>query len=84
MLALSEACNNAIEHGYRDSPGTIRVRLDHRGDALGIRVADDGSWRHPVDDPTRGRGIVIMRGLMDVAEIVQKPHGTEVVLEQRL
>ncbi|MBA2642671.1 MAG: SpoIIE family protein phosphatase [Actinobacteria bacterium] len=84
VLALSEACNNAIEHGYRDSPGTIRVRLDQRGDALGIRVADDGSWRHPVEDPTRGRGIVIMRGLMDVAEIVQKPHGTEVVLEQRL
>ena len=84
VLALSEACNNAIEHGYRNAPGTIRVRLDHRGATLGIGVADDGSWREPVPDPTRGRGIPIMRALMDEAEIVRRVHGTEVVLEQRL
>jgi serine phosphatase RsbU (regulator of sigma subunit)/anti-sigma regulatory factor (Ser/Thr protein kinase) len=84
VFALSEACNNAIEHGYRDGRGTIRVRLDHSDDTLRIRVADDGTWRQPVEDSTRGRGIVIMRGLMDSAEIVQKPKGTEVVLEQRL
>ena len=84
VLALSEACNNAIEHGYRNAPGPIRVQLDHRGDTLEIRVADDGSWRQPVKDSNRGRGILIMRGLMDEAEIVRKPGGTEVVLEQRL
>lgn len=76
VLALSEACNNAIEHAYRNAPGTIRMRLDHRVNTLGISVADEGSWRHPVEGPTRGRGIVIMPGLMDEAEIVQKPHGT--------
>ena len=84
VLAMSEACNNAIEHGYQHAQGIIRVRLDHRGASLAIGVADDGSWREPVLDSTRGRGIPIMRGLMDEAEIVRRPHGTEVVLEQRL
>ncbi|MDQ3671551.1 MAG: SpoIIE family protein phosphatase, partial [Actinomycetota bacterium] len=84
VLSLSEACNNAIEHGYRDGRGTMRIRLEHTGALLGIRVADDGSWREPVENSLRGRGILIMRGLMDSAEIVQKAHGTEVVLEQRL
>ena len=84
VLALSEACNNAIDHAYRDSRGTIRVEMNHVDHTLRIRVADDGSWRQPVEDATRGRGIVIMRGLMASAEIVRKPKGTEVVLVQRL
>jgi anti-sigma regulatory factor (Ser/Thr protein kinase) len=84
VLALSEACNNSIEHAYRGGQGTIEVRMDHVGDTLQIRVADDGSWRQPVEDSNRGRGIVIMRGLMDSAEIVHKPKGTVVVLERRL
>ena len=84
VLALSEACNNAIEHGYRHGSGTIRLQLEHAGDALKIEVADEGEWREPGPDTDRGRGISIMRGLMDVAEIVHSPQGTEVLLEQRL
>jgi serine phosphatase RsbU (regulator of sigma subunit)/anti-sigma regulatory factor (Ser/Thr protein kinase) len=84
VLAMSEACNNAIEHGYRKSTGTITVRFDHRGDMLVIAVEDEGSWREPQPDPTRGRGFVLMRHLMETTEVVHKPNGTEVVLEQRL
>lgn len=84
ILAMSEACNNAIEHGYRESSGTIAVRFEHRAGMLVIAVEDEGSWREPQPDPTRGRGFVLMRHLMETTEIVHKPSGTEVVLEQRL
>ena len=84
VLAMSEACNNAIEHGYGGEPGTIKLCLEHRGDALSIRIADNGSWREPPVQTDRGRGIPIMQGLMEVAEIVRRHDGTEVLLEQRL
>jgi serine phosphatase RsbU (regulator of sigma subunit)/anti-sigma regulatory factor (Ser/Thr protein kinase)/type II secretory pathway pseudopilin PulG len=84
VLAMTEACNNAIEHGYRESSGTITVRFRDRGDTLVIAVEDTGSWREPQPDPTRGRGFVLMQHLMETTEVVHKPTGTEVVLEQRL
>ena len=84
VLALSEACNNAIEHGYRDEPGTIDIRLEHRGRTLGITVEDEGEWREPREETTRGRGLVLMRGLMEKTELVRRPNGTSVVLEQQL
>jgi anti-sigma regulatory factor (Ser/Thr protein kinase) len=84
ILAISEACNNAIEHGYRDSEGVVRLELDHVGDSLSIVVEDDGLWREPRLDPTRGRGLVIMKELMTATEVTQKPRGTRVALEQSL
>lgn len=83
VLALSEACNNAIEHAYRFGPGTIGIRLSHTDGALEVRVADTGEWREPLADTTRGRGLLIMRSLMDEADVVGGLGGTEVVLGQR-
>ena len=84
LLALSEACNNAIEHGYRNRPGTISIALSHDDASLEIRVADNGEWREPRPDSSRGRGMLIMRSLMDEADVVSSQDGTEVVLGQRL
>ena len=84
LLALSEACNNAIEHGYRNRPGTISIALSHDDASLEIRVADNGEWREPRPDSSRGRGMLIMRSLMDEADVVSSQGGTEVVLGQRL
>jgi anti-sigma regulatory factor (Ser/Thr protein kinase) len=84
VLALSEACNNAIEHGYRDTHGTIRISLDHTPDTLTVRVQDDGNWREPEDDTTRGRGMMIIQSIMSETQILQTPNGTEVILQQRL
>ena len=84
VLALNEAVVNAIEHGHRDVRGTITIQLRHRTDRLEITVDDQGTWREPVADDARGRGIQLMRGLMDRAEIQQTADGTTVLLEQRL
>ena len=58
VLALNEACANAIEHAYRDADaGTISIELTQHEKALSIIVEDHGSWREPAHDPNRGRGI---------------------------
>jgi anti-sigma regulatory factor (Ser/Thr protein kinase) len=84
VLAVSEACNNAIEHGYRDEAGTIAVEIDHVDDSLRIAVADAGSWRDPRPDETRGRGLMIVNGLMHDTDVAHDERGTRVTFEQRL
>jgi serine phosphatase RsbU (regulator of sigma subunit)/anti-sigma regulatory factor (Ser/Thr protein kinase) len=84
VLALNEACVNAIEHAYRETNGAISIQLSHRGDVLRIAVEDQGTWRQPTEEPNRGRGILLMKNLMSTADIRQQPSGTRVVLEQRL
>jgi serine phosphatase RsbU (regulator of sigma subunit)/anti-sigma regulatory factor (Ser/Thr protein kinase) len=84
LLALSEACNNAIEHAYDGTAGTISVFLRHDADVLRIVVDDEGTWRAPRRTEERGRGLLIMRSLMQEAEVIHKRRGTRVVLERRL
>ena len=74
MQAISEACNNAIEHAYRGASGPIRLLLEHRVGALEIAVEDHGSWRSPDPSPERGRGLQIMRALMHETGI-EREHG---------
>jgi len=84
VLAVSEACNNAIEHAYRGQSGTIRLLLEHTSGALEITIQDDGGWREPLPDPERGRGLDIMRAVMHDARIEHAATGTRVMLTRRL
>ena len=84
LLALSEACNNAIEHGYRDGDGVVRLVLAHEAGTLTITVADDGAWREPQQDTTRGRGLLIMKALMHDVGVTHDDDGTRVVLRRDL
>ena len=84
VLAVSEACNNAIEHAYAVRPGTVRVVAEHRGASLQIVVEDAGGWRETDPDPERGRGIPIMHGVMERVDIERQPAATRVTLLQRL
>ena len=81
VLAVSEACNNAIEHGYAGRTGTIRLRFEHRADLLTFTIEDEGVWRAPEPDPTRGRGTLIMKATMDRTTIAHNGSGTRVELE---
>lgn len=84
VLALSEACANAIEHAYAFGTGTIRVALEDVDGELRIEVDDEGAWREAVPDESRGRGIAIMSGLMDEADVAGGPGGTRVRLARRM
>ena len=83
-LACSEACANAIEHAYAPGPASLEVRaaLSEQGDAV-VCVRDFGSWRAPRGSH-RGRGTILMRGLMDAVDIDPGSEGTTVRLVRRL
>ncbi|WP_433655143.1 ATP-binding protein [Nocardia sp. CA-128927] len=82
LLAVGEACTNAIEHGHRLDGGTIRLRSWIVGDFLQVTVSDSGCWK-PNDnhaDPLRGRGIPLMRALMESMRMSTNRSGTVVEL----
>jgi anti-sigma regulatory factor (Ser/Thr protein kinase) len=88
LLAVGEACINAIEHGYRDAEReNVRVRVETAGGAgLLVTVADTGTWKTPVADPEtkRGRGTAIMQTMMDEVSILPDPSGTTVTMHVRI
>ncbi len=84
VLAVSEACNNAIEHAYENREGTLRVSVRLEADVVLALVSDQGSWRDEQPSADRGRGKLLMSRLMDTAEIDTDATGTRVSMERRL
>ena len=84
ILAVSEACNNAIEHAYRAEPGLIHLLLEHREGTLAIRIEDRGGWQPTAPSFERGRGIPLMRAVMDMTTIEHDERGTSVTLSRLL
>ena len=82
-LAVSEAAANAIEHAYGAHEATFRVTGSHEGEEVRVTVSDGGRWRssRPYG---RGRGLAIMRALVDDAEIERGKDGTSVTLIKRV
>jgi anti-sigma regulatory factor (Ser/Thr protein kinase) len=86
-VAAGEACANAIEHGHRDAPGdTVRLRAEALVDDLRLTVADTGRWKTPQPDLNthRGRGVALMRALMQQVTITSGAAGTTVDMHTRI
>jgi anti-anti-sigma factor len=87
MVAVGEACANAAEHAYRGTepgPMSVSAHVDVDG-VLTVTVRDEGHWRPPDRDPgDRGRGLLIMRQLVDTVTFDEQPRGTTVTLGVRL
>jgi anti-sigma regulatory factor (Ser/Thr protein kinase) len=84
-LACSEACANALEH----SADPVRPAFELSGrverGALELRVRDFGRWDESHGgDENRGRGLGIMRAVMDDVSILVGRDGTEVRMHRRL
>lgn len=84
ILATSEACNNAIEHAYREAGGVVRLRVEEEPELIRLTISDEGEWRENAANEQRGRGIQLMNGLMDVVELSRGLKGTSVTLERQL
>ena len=83
LLATSEAAGNAVEHGYRDDPlGAVEVVATITDDAIEIRVADHGVWLPARADVARGRGLQLIRQVMDEVNIAHGPGGTTVSMRR--
>ncbi len=80
VLAVGEAAGNAVEHAYRGADGSVRLLAYVSDTALIVEVRDSGRWQLG-GDPQRGRGLGIMRALVDRVSIESTRGGTSVRLE---
>jgi serine/threonine-protein kinase RsbW len=88
VLAMAEACNNAILH-TGGSAFTVSI-VAEPGRAL-VAVSDDGAGFEPPGRPampspgaTGRRGLALMRALVDQVSVSSDDGGTTVVLAQSL
>jgi PAS domain S-box-containing protein len=87
LVAAGEAVANAIEHGHRDRPGAqIRLHAAVSAGRLRLTVADSGRWLPPTAEPApyRGKGISLMRAMMDNVNFDAGRAGTTVTMDVRL
>jgi anti-sigma regulatory factor (Ser/Thr protein kinase) len=84
-MAANEAWQNAIEHGHDFAHVPVHVRFQREGDQVVVTVRDAGGRGRPPGDPDRGRGIELMRGLMDDTRLDLGSHrGGVAVLRRRI
>jgi anti-sigma regulatory factor (Ser/Thr protein kinase) len=85
LLACGEAVANSVEHAYADAAGGLAVELRlAAGWELTLRVADTGRWRQVPAPGDRGRGLSMMRAVMDSVEVRSGEGGTVVTMRRRL
>lgn len=82
-MACNEACQNAIEHAYELGADQFEVALERADGVVSITVRDHGGWK-TTSSPDRGRGMDLMRELVDVVEVEPGESGSTVSLTRRL
>jgi len=94
-ISVSELVNNAILHGNESaSDKAVTVTISRNDGSVEISVADEGPGfdpaevRNPVDDDNLlkevGRGIFIVRSLMDEVAIKATDRGTTVTVKKTI
>jgi serine phosphatase RsbU (regulator of sigma subunit)/anti-sigma regulatory factor (Ser/Thr protein kinase) len=86
-LAVGEAVDNAVEHGFHYvSTGTVVVALQLSEDGrVHVRIDDDGIWRPPASARSdRGRGLTLVGSLGEDLIVDGQPTGTTVTFFRRL
>jgi anti-sigma regulatory factor (Ser/Thr protein kinase) len=89
VLAVSEACNNVVAHGYRTSEGngdgkSFRLVAERDGTIVSVTVSDDGDGMTPrSDSPGLGLGLPLIATLSDEVTISPVASGTGTVVAMR-
>ncbi|HZA15379.1 MAG TPA: SpoIIE family protein phosphatase [Pseudonocardiaceae bacterium] len=83
LIAVGEACTNAVEHAYGPGGGTVTVHMELQLPDVLATIRDTGRWRPPRGEG-RGRGMLFMRNYSDDLRIDHGPTGTNVVIRRRL
>jgi anti-sigma regulatory factor (Ser/Thr protein kinase) len=90
LVAVGEACTNALEHAAVRAPGAhspVRVEATMSRGCVRVRVVDRGRWVDRTGQPARenrGRGILLMKALVDEVRITTGRRGTTVNLIKRV
>lgn len=90
-LAVSEACTNVLEHASDEDEYELRLRVDGHRAAITVTNSGDGFDASELDgtmpdaSSPRGRGVAIMRSVMDSVAFSSEPErGTIVHLVKTL
>jgi serine/threonine-protein kinase RsbW len=87
-VALSEACTNALKHSGSGEEYMVHLTLNDVVCEIAVTDAGegfDGSSARPDASSERGRGVELMRALVDDVDFQSDPRsGTIVRLEKRL
>ena len=83
LVAVGEACANAIAHAYPAGDASFEVEASRLGPALEVTVRDFGRWRAARGEERR-RGLTLMEQLMEHVTIDKGDTGTTVVLRRSL
>lgn len=92
-IAVTELVNNAIIHANKHDPNKfVIIRVRYEPNCVVVSVIDEGRGFDPdlIANPTdpqnlwkqNGRGIFLVRNLIDEVKIHSSPKGTEVVLTE--
>lgn len=89
LLAVSEACSNAVRHGGPSNRYEVTASIGYG--RCDVRIADSGSGlesmpsQFPPADTENGRGLLIMRSVVDEISFGITPgRGTTVHLRKQL
>lgn len=95
LVAVSEAVNNAVSHGNKNDPEkSVTLDVDFEGDEIVVVIEDEGGGFNPenLPDPLApenllkpsGRGIHIMKSLMDSVDFAFTRHGTRTIMRMKV
>jgi serine phosphatase RsbU (regulator of sigma subunit)/anti-sigma regulatory factor (Ser/Thr protein kinase) len=84
LVAAGEAFANAVQHAYGVAGGTVEIEGALERDLVQISVRDRGRWRPRATDGLGGRGIAVIRELMDSVEVDVNGEGTVIRMTRRV
>lgn len=86
VLAVGEACTNAVEHAYSSAtPTTVVVEAHCLDGEVVLTVRDYGAWRPLAPDPRRNRGLRLIAAVMDDVSVeAGADGGTRVRMRRKL
>lgn len=82
-MAAHEAACNSMEHAYGFEEATFKLDASRNNGEVRIVVRDTGGWREPRKSD-RGRGLDLMRALMDEVELEAGDDGTTVRMKRKI
>lgn len=92
-IAVTELVNNGIIHAHKqDASKNVTIHVQYEEDRIIVSVQDEGEGFDPKDianptDPQNlwkqsGRGVFLVKNLIDEVEIESTPKGTKVTLTE--
>ncbi len=84
-LAISEACNNVIQHAAADDEYEVRVEVDERSCTISVTNSGEGfdaaslDGQMPDASSARGRGVALMHALVDHMDLRSEPDSGTIV-----